>query len=322
MSAAAVVQAIVVVASQRRLQPLRMRLLPERAWSLAFTRNASRKHGSGRPIGPSPVAQPAELFAHSHEEPSEHLEIEQRTRDWVEHVVIGLNLCPFAERPWIRTKLQQSVAIEGVPNKTLGKIDPFRIEIVRGNDLETILAAILAELWLRKEGSCDEGGTSLVVCPECYPDDFRSYLDVVQAVEEDLLERWDLTDDLQVAPFHPRFQFAGTDDARDDEASNWTNRSPYPTFHILRQDQVSQAVDRLEGDASRVWQRNVNLLTELHRQFGWTTFGRILSGSVAARIASQQDSDRRIRIRLREILQNYRVKLLPSRLGDPDLDDE
>jgi len=100
-----------------------------------------------------------------------------------------------------------------------------------------------------------------MVCPECYPHDFLKFLDVVHIVEEGLLVDHDLQGYIQVVPFHPLFRFGNGKDNDDDDdldnttaddnidvkendngdtIDNWTNRSPYPTFHILREADVSK----------------------------------------------------------------------------------
>jgi len=160
--------------------------------------------------------------------------IEKETLSWVKRVVIGWNLCPFADFP--------------LKNNLLS------IKVVRGDDDAAVLAAITAELFSR----ADSPGTTLVVAPECHPNDFISYLDVVADAEE-LLESDD-TMDLQIAPFHPLFEFADSKGI-----STYTNRSPYPMFHLLREVEVAKAVDKLNGDASIVWQRNIDLLEDLEK---------------------------------------------------------
>jgi hypothetical protein len=185
--------------------------------------------------------------------------VESKTLDWIKNIIVGLNLCPFAERP-LREKL-------------------IKIDVVRDTDEETVLTLILAELLLRQ----DTPGTTLVVCPELHPDDFLAYLDFVNMIEQGLMVDHDLAGDVQVAPFHPLFEFEGSESSID----NWTNRSPYPTFHILREEEVSIAVDRLDGDASKVWKRNVNLLTALEDKLGTKTLEDMIQGKNDASVTDQ-----------------------------------
>ncbi|KAL7485463.1 LOW QUALITY PROTEIN: hypothetical protein ACHAW6_011060 [Cyclotella cf. meneghiniana] len=82
---------------------------------------------------------------------------------------------------------------------------------------------------------------------------------LVQYLEEDMMEENDnLRGVEQITPFHPLFQFEGSG-----SVDNYTNHSPYPMFHILRENEVSKAVDKLGGDASQVWKRNVGLLENM-----------------------------------------------------------
>jgi hypothetical protein len=148
-----------------------------------------------------------------------------------------------------------------------------------------VAAAVLAESTRRRSAE----GTTLLVCPRCHPSDFGSYLDVVRIVE-DGLQRRGLADDVQVAPFHPEFVFEGSSESSPD---NWTNRSPYPTFHVLREDEVTLAVEKIDGDAGRVWKRNVNLLNDLHHRLGRHDFERFLMPSRSRSTAPEDSAMRR-----------------------------
>ncbi|KAL3827490.1 hypothetical protein ACHAXA_003759 [Cyclostephanos tholiformis] len=108
-------------------------------------------------------------------------------------------------------------------------------------------------------------GTTIVVAPEYHPRDFASYMSLVHYIEDELMDEYDLHGSVQLAPFHPRFVFDGNDD---DGIDNHTNRGPYPMFHVLREDEVSRAVDGLDGDAGRVWRRNVDLLMRMEERYG------------------------------------------------------
>lgn len=103
------------------------------------------------------------------QEIEENSQIEAEVKQWLDNVVVGLNLCPFAERPMREKNL--------------------RIFTVRGNDDEKLLSSILIVLILQESSP----GTSIIICPECYPDDFQSYLDVVNMIEQGLLVDNDLT---------------------------------------------------------------------------------------------------------------------------------
>lgn len=197
-------------------------------------------------------------------------DIEKETLSWVRRVVVGWNLCPFADRP-LR---------EGT----------LRVHTVRGTDEETILGAVLGEMLVRK----DMPGTTLVIAPECYPDDFEEYFSYIQALEEDLMNEYELHGHVQVAPFHPLFEFAGSGK---DGIDNYTNRSPYPMFHILREVEVEEAVEKLGGDAGQVWRRNVDLMENFQEKLGVEGVKDAISGKAG----TKQTVD--------EVLKRHRIKL-------------
>jgi len=167
-------------------------------------------------------------------------EIEFATLEWIRECVIGLNLCPFAKRP-IETKRLST-------------------HVVRGDDHQTIAAAVSAEFLAKQR----EIGTAFVIAPEYYPDDFERYMSMVQFLEQRVMEFYGLHRDVQIAPFHPLFTYDGSGD----EIHIYTNRSPYPMFHVLRVDEVSRAVKKLDGDPGKVWRRNVRLLQNLEKELG------------------------------------------------------
>jgi hypothetical protein len=210
--------------------------------------------------------------------------IRENTQAWLKRVVIGMNLCPFAERPSREGKL--------------------KIEVIRGNDEEVINAHILTELIKRQ----DSPGTTLLVCPECYPDDFEDYLGMVSWIENDLMVEHDLAEKVQIAPFHPLFQFEGSGL---EAVDNWTNRSPYPIFHVLREEEVTKAVDMLDGDAGKVWKRNVNLLHALEDELGSEAVQRVMQG--------QADADEKVKSQA--ILRRFKLQLgSVDRFGADDFD--
>mmetsp|Transcript_50635 Transcript_50635/g.107898 ORF Transcript_50635/g.107898 Transcript_50635/m.107898 type:complete len:331 (+) Transcript_50635:73-1065(+) len=169
--------------------------------------------------------------------------INLRTMDWIKRVVIGYNLCPFAERPL--------------------REDRLRVSVVRGDDDEHVAGAVVYELVARSHES--RPGTTVVVAPEYHPGDFKRYISLVQFIEDGVMTEHDLHGIVQIAPFHPLFEFEGSGEEGID---NYTNRSPYPMFHILREDEVEAAVKKLDGDASKVWSRNVNLLEAMEKRWG------------------------------------------------------
>jgi uncharacterized protein len=177
------------------------------------------------------------------------------TMEWVQRVVIGLNLCPFARQP-LREKRLHVRLVD----------DPDQIIPAIQKEMEQLIAA--------------DRGTTLVVCPTLFPNDFVSFWDVVQSIETNLIDANEWQGILQVAPFHPHFCFAGSAPHHPD---NYTNRSPYPMIHILREADVTKAVDSLpDGDAGLIWSRNVRLLNDLSEQLPADDFATLCRGQRTA----------------------------------------
>jgi hypothetical protein len=165
------------------------------------------------------------------------------TRHWIERAVIGLNLCPFARAVWVKNQVRVVVS-------TARHIDAFLDDLDRELDL---LAATPAE----------QIDTTLIVHPTLFPDflAFNDFLDVA----DDVVAEHELEGVIQVAAFHPQWQFEGTEA---DDISNATNRSPFPTLHLLREDSVARAVASEGGDAEAIVARNVETLRRLGPE-GW-----------------------------------------------------
>lgn len=168
--------------------------------------------------------------------------VEDDTRRWLERAVIGLNLCPFAKA--VHVKGQIHFAIQ---------------DAAEGADLLTALDAELRALVAIDAAVRD---TTLLVAPAAFPDflDFNDFLAQADAV----LSRLGLEGVLQIAAFHPRFQFAGT---VPDDIANATNRAPYPTLHLIREDSIDRAVQAFP-DASRIYEANMATLRRLGAR-GW-----------------------------------------------------
>jgi len=164
------------------------------------------------------------------------------TRRWIERAVIGLNLCPFARAPYLQDRL--------------------RIWVSRASDVESLAEDLRAELeWLR-DADATQYETSLLVHPfvlDAFAD-YNDFLDVADALLEDM----ELDGEIQVASFHPDYEFA---DAPPDAIGNATNRSPYPTLHLLRESSIDRAVDSgIDTDA--IYRRNIETLAGLGHD-GW-----------------------------------------------------
>lgn len=164
------------------------------------------------------------------------------TRRWLERAVIGLNLCPFAKAVHVKGQIHYAVtAARG------------------GADLLDVLEAELQALAAADPAVRD---TTLVIAPWAYPD-FYAFNDFLDDADR-LLARLGLEGVLQIAPFHPRFQFAGTDA---DDITNATNRAPYPTLHLIREASIDRAVEAFP-DAEAIYQVNIDTLEQLGPQ-GW-----------------------------------------------------
>ena len=161
---------------------------------------------------------------------------------WLERAAIGLNLCPFAK---------------GVHTK--GQI---HYVVSEATDARGLLEDLQRELEALAEISPEKRDTTLLMAPQCL-EDFLDFNDFLELVDE-LVEAMDLGGILQVASFHPRFQFDGT---TEDDVTNATNRAPYPTLHLLREDSIDQAVEAFP-EAETIYERNMQVLGELGAQ-GW-----------------------------------------------------
>ena len=164
------------------------------------------------------------------------------TRRWLERAVIGLNLCPFA--------------------KPVHTQDRIRYVVSEAETPEDLLAHLIGELRLMAETDPVEVETTLLIHPRVLKDflDYNDFLGVAETTVEDL----GFAGEIQVASFHPQYQFAGT---APDDVENYTNRSPYPTLHLLREDSVSRAVEAFP-DADDIVDRNVETLDKLGVE-GW-----------------------------------------------------
>jgi hypothetical protein len=166
----------------------------------------------------------------------------QDTVRWLERAVIGLNLCPFAKG--VHTKGQIHYAVSHV------------------TDARGLLEDLQRELEALAEASPEKRDTTLLIASQALPDflDFNDFLELA----DELVEAMDLAGILQVAPFHPRFQFEGTDV---DDVGNCTNRAPYPTLHLLREESIDSAVEAFP-EAEEIFERNIEVLERLGAQ-GW-----------------------------------------------------
>jgi hypothetical protein len=159
------------------------------------------------------------------------------TRRWLERAVIGLNLCPFAKAVHAKGQVRFVLSDATTP--------------------ETLLEDLAHELLVLRDTPADEIDTTLLVHPQVLQEflDYNDFLDTADALVSSL----GLEGDLQVASFHPRYRFAGT---AEDDIGNYTNRAPYPTLHLLREDSVSRAVAAFP-DPDAIVERNIATLEAL-----------------------------------------------------------
>jgi hypothetical protein len=165
------------------------------------------------------------------------------TRHWIEKAVIGLNLCPFARAVWVKNQV--------------------RIVVSTARHIDGLLDDLDRELDLLKDTPAEQIDTTLIVHPTLFPD-FEVFNDFLGIADEVVAEH-DLEGVIQVASFHPDYQFEGTEP---DDITNATNRSPFPTLHLLREDSVARAVASEGGDAEAIVARNMDTLRRLGPQ-GW-----------------------------------------------------
>ncbi|WP_115529181.1 MULTISPECIES: DUF1415 domain-containing protein [Xanthomonas] len=171
------------------------------------------------------------------------------TRTWIERAVIGLNLCPFAKAVYVKEQVRLVLSDASTP--------------------EALLEQLAEELVLLRDTPAEQIDTTLIVHPDVLTDflDYNDFLDNADAAVEAL----DLQGILQVASFHPDYQFAG---AALDDVANFTNRSPFPTLHLLREDSVERAVAAYP-DPDVIVERNIQTL-ERQGRAGWE---RVLNGA-------------------------------------------
>lgn len=164
------------------------------------------------------------------------------TKHWLNKAVIGLNLCPFAKAVQIK--------------------DQIRFAVSDATDAEGVLTDLQDELALLAETDPEKIDTTLLILPDAL-DDFLDFNDF-EELSERLLKRMRLVGELQVATFHPQFQFA---DTKPGDIENYTNRSPYPILHLLREDSIDRAVEAFP-DAAEIYEKNIETLKKLGHE-GW-----------------------------------------------------
>ena len=176
---------------------------------------------------------------------AERIAIED-TQKWLLEAVVGLNLCPFAKSVVVKDMVRYRVCASS---------DPADLLALLREELQHLAAADPAVL-----------DTTLLIAPHALPDflDFNDFL----ADCDDVLAELELDGVLQVADFHPQYQFGGTDV---EDVENFTNRTPYPTLHLLREASIDKAVEAYP-DAAMIFERNIEMLQQLGHA-GWAKLG-------------------------------------------------
>ncbi|HCL84934.1 MAG TPA: DUF1415 domain-containing protein [Comamonadaceae bacterium] len=161
---------------------------------------------------------------------------------WLERAVIDLNLCPFAKGVHAKGQIHYVVS--------------------HATDARGLLQDLQRELEALAEAPAEQRDTTLLMAPLAMADflDFNDFLELA----DELVEAMDLAGILQVASFHPQFQFAGT---QPEDVGNATNRAPYPTLHLLREESIDRAVEAFP-EAEEIFERNIEVLEKLGAD-GW-----------------------------------------------------
>jgi hypothetical protein len=174
-------------------------------------------------------------------------EVISATRRWLEKSVIGLNLCPFAERPYRGNRV--------------------RFFVSEHRSASGLLEDLHSELKSLDAADPQECETTLLIHPWVL-NDFIEYNDFLEVCDGAVAELG-LEGLLQVASFHPQYQFAGS---RPEDIENYTNRSPFPMLHLLREASVERAI-AVAGDTTQIYQKNMRTLRALGHA-GWQRLWR------------------------------------------------
>lgn len=193
--------------------------------------------------------------------PPQPARVRAETIAWLEQAVIGLNLCPFARAVHLRG---------GV-----------RCVVSSARDTHTLLTELAWEMQTLAAADPAEVETTLLVHPQVLQDflDFNDFLDLAEAA----LVQLGLEGVLQVASFHPGYRFEGSGE---DDITDATNRSPWPTLHLLREDSVERVLEA-GADPHAIVERNLRTLRTLGVA-GWAA----LQARCRRQAADQPDEDK------------------------------
>ena len=173
-------------------------------------------------------------------------EVLEKTRHWLEAAVIGLNLCPFAKAVYVKNQV--------------------RLVVSKARHADDLLEELDRELDLLVATPASEIDTTLLIHPTLFEDflDFNDFLEVAEGV----VDEHGLEGVIQLASFHPQFQFDGTEL---DEISNYTNRAPFAILHLLREGSVERALEAFP-QANAIFEANIATLEKLGHA-GWKSLG-------------------------------------------------
>ena len=159
------------------------------------------------------------------------------TNRWLENIVIGLNLCPFAKAIYVKNQIRLSVS--------------------SAKDTNALIRDFQSELNLLMDADPEQIESTLLIHPDVLNEflEFNLFLEVC----DHTILQMELDGKVQVASFHPHYQFAGT---RPNDVTNYTNRSPYPMLHLLREESVTRAVESFP-DVEGIYKKNMQTLTEI-----------------------------------------------------------
>jgi hypothetical protein len=185
------------------------------------------------------IAAPV-LFPYENLEQTRQIVLE--TQLWLESAVIGLNLCPFAKAVYVKNQV--------------------RIAVSAASDENEVFEELIHEIEFIKAQEPTDIDTTLLI----HPNALNDYLDfhVFQQRCSQALKRSKSQGIVQIATFHPQFQFANT---QADDLENFTNRAPFPIHHVLREASISRAVEAFP-DASEIYEKNIRTLNDLGKT-GW-----------------------------------------------------
>jgi uncharacterized protein len=173
-------------------------------------------------------------------------EVLQQTRHWLEKAVIGLNLCPFAKAVYLKNQV--------------------RLVVSQARHADDLLEELDRELDLLVATPAEQIDTTLLIHPTLFDDflDFNDFLEVAEGV----LDEHGLEGVIQLASFHPQFQFDGSELA---DIGNFSNRAPFAILHLLREESVERAVAAYP-EAEKIFKKNVETLERLGHE-GWKALG-------------------------------------------------